>query len=158
MENIENIKNNLSNVCYLYALLRFDDMDDFLTVEYVDDVEPEELLDKLNDYFIIQSWDTPDIWKKFDIVGKDKLKKSKQAINRITEITINPDENLASFKYHFLSSSERANEAMLLLEDGNIYEFRNLYPEFSERKLYEETDSIMLLIHHIDGLVTIKDE
>jgi hypothetical protein len=156
MENIENIKNNLSNICYLYDLYRFPDMEDFLTLEYVDDVDPEELQDTLNDYFIAMTWDIPETWGLLDLIGKETLARSIQAFKNVSEISIDSEAHLISFKYDFLSSVDRANEAIKLLENGHIKEFKSRFPQYSEQNLYTETDRLVLIIQHLNYLIPIE--
>ena len=158
MNNIPNIQNNLSNICYLYTNLRFENRPDCIALEYEDDTPTKDLLKKLNDYFIKRSWDVPETWLTLDLVGKDIFNRSLQAFKKISEIIIDPDEKLIFLKYPFLSTNERANHALVLLKVDNINDFKDQFVEFTEEKLYLETDAIMLILGGLNDIVSIKRE
>ena len=160
MNNIENIKNNLSNVVYLYENFRFDNALDSLTFEYEGKIPVKELKQALNSYFIDCPIDSIDIGplQHLDLDEDIALYSSYSAFRRISGLVVDGKKKLISFEYSFLTSVERAESGLKLLENDNIEEFEKKYPELTELSLYDETDHIMILTQHLESLVTLKEE
>lgn len=162
MQDTENIKNNLSNVVLLYDSFRFDNKLDCITVEYEDpdELPTKELQKKLSTYFLDQSLDTINIspLDHLDFDPDDAGYRSYSAFRRISGISVNGKKKLISFKYSFLTSVERAEKGLKLLENDKIEEFEKKYPELTELSLYDETDHIMILTQHLESLVNLKEE
>lgn len=160
MNNIANIKNNLSNVVYLYENFRFDNALDCLTVEYDDKIPVKELKQVLKNYFVDRPIDSIDVGQlqHLDVDEDVALYSSYSAFRRISGVVVDGKKKLISFQYSFLTSVERAQKGLKLLECDNIEEFKRKYPELTELALFDETDHIMMLMQHLDSLVTLKDE
>jgi hypothetical protein len=160
MNNIENIQNNLSNVVYLYENFRFDNALDSLTFEYEEKIPVKELKQILNNYFIDRPIDSIDVGplQHLDLDKDVALYSSYSAFRRISGVVVDGKKKLISFKYSFLTSVERAEKGLKLLESDNIEEFKKKYPELTELSLFDETDHIMILTQHLESLVTLKEE
>jgi hypothetical protein len=160
MNNIENIQNNLSNVVYLYENFRFDNALDSLTFEYEKKIPAKELKQVLNSYFVDRPIDSIDVGplQHLDLDEDVALYSSYSAFRRISGVVVDGKKKLISFKYSFLTSVERAENGLNLLERDNIEEFKKEYPELTELSLFDETDHIMILTQHLESLVTLKEE
>jgi hypothetical protein len=160
--NIDNVKNNLSNVCYLFENLRLNDYPDCIVIEYVneDGVTAKALQKKLNHYFKNQTFDTIDIspLNHLELEPIDALYRSYSAFRRINGITVNKKKKYVIIDFVFLTSVERVNDALELLENNEVDKYVQLYPELTEIALYDQTDQIMVLLSHLHEIVTLKNE
>ena len=162
MENIKNIKHNLENVVLLYQSFRFDDKMDSITVEYEDpeNLPVKELQKKLRAYFLNQRLDTINI-SPLDHLDLDKhvaLYSSFSAFRRISKIIVDGKKKLISFKYSFLTSVERAESALKLLENNAVDEFKQKFPELTELALYDQVDNVMILLIFLEEIVILKND
>ena len=163
MEDIANIKNNLSNVVYLYENFRFENLLDWITLEYAEKVPVKKLKAKLENYFLKnRSLDDINISavQHLDLSDDDALFWSYDAFQKISDIKVNGKQQLISLKYNFLSSMVDAIEALELLENDQQEEFMEKYPNLNnEMNLFNETNYLILISNHVSSsIVRIKSE
>ena len=163
MEDIENIKNNLSNVVYLYENFRLDgDLENYISLEYVKDnnTPPVKILkEKLEDYFL-KNGASIDITavQHLGLSDVDALQWSFDAFQKISGIVINGKKRLISLRYDFLATVDDASTALELLENNNKNHFFERYKFLTEQDLFNETNFLMLIAHHVSNIVRIKSE
>jgi|GEM_PF-760266 len=157
-----NIIHNLRNLVYLYSNLRFlENKQDCLTIEYKDPQNrtTKVLLNDLKKYFLNQtlySINTRPL-EHLKLDDEISLYSSYSSFRRIKGITAN--KKYISFNYAFLTSTERAESALKLLENNNIEQFLTEYPELSEElNLFDNVDNIMILMTHLEFLVDLLSE
>ena len=160
--NIKNIQHNLSNnICYLYEILRNDENPQCITLEFEKDGTPVKVLKKkLQDYFLNQTWETIDTspLSHLDFDENEARFRSLFAFRRISSVDLKSKDYTVSIGYAFLTSSKRAEDALQLLTDRKIEEFELLYPEITEISTYLETDSLMVILAHLDSLIHLKEQ
>jgi len=163
MKNIiKNIQHNLSNnILYLYELLRNGEYPQCIYLEYENDGTPVKILkEKLQEYFLNQTLDSINteplrhLESQFD--EQESRFRSLCAFRRISSIELT--ENTIIIGYSFLTSVERVENALKLLKEKKNKEFLSLYPEITEISTYFECDSLMIILAHLDALVSLKSE
>ena len=160
--NFNNIKHNLSNnILYLYELLRNDENPQCIYLEYENDGTPIKLLkEKLQEYFLNQTLDSIDTGPlrhlEFQFDEQEARFRSLYAFRRISSIELTDDTIIIG--YSFLTSVERVENALKLLEEKENKEFLFLYPEITEISTYFECDSLMVILAHLDAQISLKSE
>ncbi|MDR3666423.1 MAG: hypothetical protein P4L35_06255 [Ignavibacteriaceae bacterium] len=160
--NIKNIQHNLSkNISYLYELLRNEEYPQCIYLEFEHDGTPVNLLkEKLQGYFLNQTLDSIDtdplkhLEAEFD--EQESRFRSLCAFRRISSIELTDDTIIIG--YSFLTSVERVENALKLLKEKKNKEFLSLYPEITEISTYFETDSLMIILAHLDAQISLKSE
>ena len=158
MKNLNNIKNNMRNIGYLYNHFIYENHEDSFSVEYCDDIPAKKLKKKLDSYFISMDWNIKSTWKQFNIVEKHFVLRSMAVFEKISDIKIDEKDKLISFKYPFLLSKQKAYKSYQLLKHGKVEEFLFQYPEITEEALYWESARLILLLHHLESMLNIKVE
>jgi len=104
---------------------------------------------ELNDYFIARSWNTPAIWKRLDKEKRDYLKASIESFKLISGIIIDKEAGLICLQFPYLASLETLYKAYDLLVDDKLEEMEKDFPQFTEKAMKKEIESLNKIYQHL---------
>lgn len=143
-------------LAYFYNNFIYEGHENSLSVEYTEKIGKRKLNNILSSYFIDKLWNTQDTWKKLDLVQKEKFICAANSFSFITALSIDDKNKLISFDLPFIISKKGLSAAYKLLKEGNLAEYRKLFPAVTLKAIYDEVEIYTNILMHLALMVDVN--